>query len=240
MYEVSTIFKNDKFGELRTIKNENGETLFAAIDICKSLGYTNYTNALRDNVEDMDKFNIYKYTLFNNKTYPNLPTKFVNIYGLFSLVLGSKIPSAREFRHWVTHEVIPAVLTQGYYIAPQLTEKQKAQIALAQAIEECRDTVTIQEFAKFISSHNYNIGRNQLFEWLRTRGYLMSNPHHFNEPYQKYISAGYFKMTEKIVMQGNKPVIKRITLLTGKGQSYIGKKLINEHIRKMFKFKKLF
>lgn len=91
--------------------------------------------------------------------------------------------------------------------------EQAPKVQFAETIEGSEDCVTIGEYAKL----NGNIGRNKLFAMLRDHKVLMSN----NTPYQKHINQGYFEVTEKTTSAGLKPV----TLVTGKGQLYLDKKL---------------
>lgn len=223
MYEVSTIFKNDKFGEFRTIINEDGETLFVAVDVCKALGYTNPTKALQDNVDELDRFNITGISMLNVKTNKGYPTNFVNVYGMLALILGSKIPSAREFRYWVIHEVLPEIFTKGYYAMPSEIEEQY--IDHVTVTEDCKDGL---EFAAFLSNKGFDIGRNQLFEWLRENNYLMSKGCHYNKPYREYIKRGYFKVGKVNIINPDGTVIKKDKVcFTYAGRLYFFNKLTN-------------
>lgn len=93
-------------------------------------------------------------------------------------------------------------------------EEDKPYTEFAKHVTESSDTVDVGEFAKIVKNENINIGRNRLFEWLRSSGYLMNN----NTPYQKYLENEYFKVKEviKTTAYGVKTFPK--TLITGKGQ----------------------
>lgn len=93
-------------------------------------------------------------------------------------------------------------------------EEDKPYTEFAKHVTESSDTVDVGEFAKIVKNENINIGRNRLFEWLRSNGYLMNN----NTPYQKYLENEYFKVKEviKTTAYGVKTFPK--TLITGKGQ----------------------
>ena len=107
------IFKNEMFGEVRTMVNEKGEPFFVGSDIAKALGYAKPQNALATHVDSDDKT-----TAPIQGTGSNYKTKVViiNESGLYSLVLSSKLPQAKEFKRWVTSEVLPQIRQTGGYI----------------------------------------------------------------------------------------------------------------------------
>lgn len=103
-------------------------------------------------------------------------------------------------------------------------EEDKPYTEFAKHVTESSDTVDVGEFAKVVKKENIKIGRNRLFEWLRNKGYLMLN----NNPYQKYIESGYFKVVEVTKNTAYGTSIYTKTLITGKGQVYLVEKLRNE------------
>ena len=107
------IFKNDMFGEVRTMTNEKGEPFFVGSDIAKALGYSKPQNALATHVDSEDKT-----TAPIQGTGSNYKTKVViiNESGLYSLVLSSKLPQAKDFKRWVTAEVLPQIRQTGGYL----------------------------------------------------------------------------------------------------------------------------
>ncbi len=105
------IFKNEMFGEIRTLVNEKGETFFVGKDVAEALGYTNTRKALQDHVDDEDKGVTKRDTLGGIQQMV-----VINESGLYSLVLSSKLPQAREFKRWVTSEVLPQIRQTGGYI----------------------------------------------------------------------------------------------------------------------------
>lgn len=106
-----TVFKHEMFGEVRTMVNENGETFFVGKDVAKALGYTNPPKALRDHVEEEDKLG--ERIVLSGQYREAI---FINESGLYSLVLSSKLPQAKEFKRWVTSEVLPQIRQTGGYI----------------------------------------------------------------------------------------------------------------------------
>ena len=105
------IFKNEMFGEVRTLTTEKGETFFVGKDVAQALGYTNTLKAIRDHVDSEDKG-------VNEMVTPggNQRVIFINESGLYALVLSSKLPQAKEFKRWVTAEVLPQIRQTGGYI----------------------------------------------------------------------------------------------------------------------------
>ena len=104
MYEIK-IFENPDFGQVRTTTGENGTPFFYAVDVCRALGYGNSREALRKHVMEDD--------VTKRDTIDSLGrkqrTSFINERGFYALVFSSKLPKAREFKHWVTLEVLPQI-----------------------------------------------------------------------------------------------------------------------------------
>ena len=105
------IFKNEMFGEVRTLTNEQGETFFVCKDVAQALGYSNTRKALQDHVDDEDKGVTKRDTLGGIQQMV-----VINESGLYSLVLSSKLPQAKEFKRWITSEVLPQIRQTGGYI----------------------------------------------------------------------------------------------------------------------------
>ena len=105
------IFKNDMFGEVRTMTNEKGEPFFVGSDVAKALGYKNTRKALIDHVDDEDRGITKRDTLGGVQQMV-----IINESGLYSLVLSSKLPQAKDFKRWVTAEVLPQIRQTGGYL----------------------------------------------------------------------------------------------------------------------------
>lgn len=106
------IFSNSEFGEIRTITKDN-EPWFVASDICRSLDLSNPTMAMQ-RIEDDEKAKF-------NLGLSGGETNCVNEYGLYSLALASRKKEAKDFKRWITHEVLPSIRKNGGYIAGQET-----------------------------------------------------------------------------------------------------------------------
>lgn len=102
------IFNNEEFGEVRTVVID-GEPWFAGKDVCKSLGYVKPTQAIHNNVEAEDTL---RKGLLDARGIEQ-ETIMVNESGLYSLIFGSKLPSAKKFKRWVTSEVLPQLRKTG-------------------------------------------------------------------------------------------------------------------------------
>ena len=103
-------FKHEMFGEIRTMTDEQGEPWFVGKDVAKALGYSNTRDALSKHVDDEDKGTVaIRDTAFETRA-------IINESGLYSLILSSKLPQAKEFKRWVTSEVLPQIRKTGGYI----------------------------------------------------------------------------------------------------------------------------
>lgn len=132
------LFNNPEFGQIRTI-TENDGIYFVGKDVAEILGYANASKALADHVDPEDKL--------NNETLLSLGQRggwLINESGLYSLVLSSKLPSAKRFKRWVTSEVLPALRRQGGYMLANANETPEQIMARAQ---DCRRSAQAQRRA---------------------------------------------------------------------------------------------
>ena len=115
------IFKNEQFGEIRTVMRQD-EPWFVGKDICVSLGYSNPRKALDDHVCSEDKYQGDGVTIRDSMGREQRPT-IINESGVYALIFGSKLPKAQDFKHWVTSEVLPTIRKHGVYMTPETLEK---------------------------------------------------------------------------------------------------------------------
>ena len=108
------LFHKEEFGTIRTVVID-GEPWFSGKDIAVSLGYENTKDAIKKHVFEEDK-SVFQRSQFATLEIPNRGMTFVNESGLYSLIFGSKLESARKFKHWVTSEVLPSIRKTGQYI----------------------------------------------------------------------------------------------------------------------------
>ena len=241
------IFKNEEFGEVRTLLI-NDKPYFCASDIAKVLGYSNTRDAISRHCKGVVKSDI--------PTNSGIQTvSFIPEGDIYRLIVKSKLPSAERFETWVMDEVLPTIRKHGAYmtndviertltdpdyliqLATTLKEERQARLIAEQKIEEQRplvefankvsnssNLIDMGKMAKLLKDENINIGRNRLFEWLRKKDILMRN----NTPYQRYIDGGYFQVKESTFETPYGTKTQQTTFVTGKGQIYITEKLRKE------------
>lgn len=126
------IFENPDFGKVRTMEID-GKPYFVGKDVADILGYTNASKAIADHVDEEDKL--------NNESLSSLGQRggwFINESGLYSLILSSKLPKAKEFKRWVTSEVLPSIRKHGVYAVDELLNDPELAIKAFTALKEER------------------------------------------------------------------------------------------------------
>lgn len=121
-----TVFTNSEFGSLRTFVDDNANIWFVGNEIAIALGYSNYRNAIAKHVDDDDK-------LRTQIEYAGQKREvmLINESGLYALILSSKLPKAKEFKHWVTSEVLPSVRKDGGYMTAKPDDTDESIMARA-------------------------------------------------------------------------------------------------------------
>lgn len=115
------IFNSEEFGEIRTATIDN-EPWFVGKDVAEALGYANTRDALATHVMDEDKNTV----VISDGKRGNPNQTVINESGLYALIFGSKLESAKRFKHWVTSEVLPAIRKTGSYQMQNLSAEMKA------------------------------------------------------------------------------------------------------------------
>lgn len=131
------IFKSEEFGDIRTVQLNN-ETYFVGKDIARALGYgegKSLNNAIANHVDEEDKGVTESMTPGGKQSMT-----VINESGLYALIFGSKLESAKRFKHWVTSEVLPAIRKTGSYQKP-LTPQEMLRIQLGM-IDNHEDRIT--------------------------------------------------------------------------------------------------
>ena len=154
MNEIMKVFNNTMFGNVRIIL-QNNEPWFVAKDITKILGYQNSSKAIGDHVDADDKL--------NNETLSSLGQRggwLINESGLYSLILSSKLPTAKQFKRWVTSEVLPELRKTGSYSLTIPKTLPEALRAYADEVESHNATKAIvaqqeQQIAEFKPVKDY-------------------------------------------------------------------------------------
>ena len=126
------IFENPAFGSIRTVEIDS-TPYFVGKDVAEVLGYTNTPKAIRDHVDEEDKLT--EQIVLSGQ---GRDTIIINESGLYSLILSSKLPKAKEFKHWVTSEVLPAIRQHGMYATEELLADPDLAIKAFTALKEER------------------------------------------------------------------------------------------------------
>ena len=130
-------FNHEMFGSLRTVVLPDGQIGFVGKDVAIALGYTNPQKAIRDHVDDEDK------TVNESFTVNGTSPVFISESGLYALILASKLPTAKKFKHWVTSEVLPQIRQTGGYIP--VTREDDEKTILCKALNIYMNTVKRQK-----------------------------------------------------------------------------------------------
>lgn len=137
--EQLKIFENEEFGQVRTVTRD-GEVWFVAKDVAEKLGYKNTKDAVLRHVDSED-------SILNGVEIPD-PMGRVQVYriinesGLYSLILSSRLESAKRFKRWVTSEVLPAIRKTGIYDTSKLSKEMRAILSCDERIVIIDDRVT--------------------------------------------------------------------------------------------------
>lgn len=138
------IFSNEQFGSVR-VTEQNGEPWFVGKDVADILGYTNQNEAIQDHVDEEDKLNSKTLSSFEL----NLGQRggwLINESGLYSLIMSSKMPKAKQFKRWVTSEVLPSIRKHGLYAVDEVLADPDILIsALMELKEERRKAKTLED-----------------------------------------------------------------------------------------------
>lgn len=118
-------FTNEEFGEIRTVQLNN-ETYFVGKDVAEALGYSNASKAVSVHVSEEDRILKTLEADSQNGNVVKTQTALINESGLYALIFGSKLESAKRFKHWVTSEVLPAIRKTGSYEMEQYSPEMKA------------------------------------------------------------------------------------------------------------------
>lgn len=241
------IFNNEEFGNIRTVTIDN-EPWFVGKDVAEALGYAEPRSAVSKKVEECDRGVAEMETPSGKQKMTT-----INESGLYALIFGSKLESAKRFKYWVTNEVLPSIRKTGGYDmkqpqgkellalavleAQKTIEEQTAQIEemkphaiLGQAITTANTSILVGDLAKILRQNGVDIGAQRLFGWMRENGYLIKRKgSDWNLPTQKSMDMGLFEIKESVHIDGNGcNKISRTPKVTGKGQQYFINKFLSK------------
>ena len=242
MENMIRIFENEEFGKVRTVV-KNGEPWLVGKDVADILEYRNGSRDINRHVDEDDRCKIMIFDGNQNKE-----TIIINESGFYSLVLSSKMPRAKEFRRWVTAEILPTIRRTGGYVGsedmfienylPFLDEPYKnlfrlQMMAINQLNERIRHDEPLVEFAEQVSDTTNLIDMNAMAKLARAENIPVGRNRLYswlkgkgvlmanNLPYQTFIDCGYFAVKESVFETPTMTKTYQQTFVTGKGQLFI-------------------
>lgn len=241
------IFKNNEFGEIRTV-SKNDEPYLMLTDVCRILELFNVSQVKSRLKED---------GVITNEVIDSLGRKqqatFINESNFYKVVFQSRKPQAEKFTDWVTSKVLPAIRKHGAYLTPEkleevllnpdtliqlatnLKEEQqrrfeaekqietmKPKALFADAWEVSEHSILVGEMAKLLARNGFkDMGQNRFFKWLRENGYLHKSGTQYNLPTQRSIDLEIFEVkTRTIVNQDGSTRVTMTPKIMVKGQIY--------------------
>jgi anti-repressor protein len=241
-----TIFKNEKFGEIRTILADDNP-YFCLVDVCRILEIKNSRDCKERLNEDgvITTDGVVKTGVKSDGTvYEQIgELNFINEPNLYKCIFQSQKPEAKKFQNWIFEEVIPEIRKTGNYGLPkslpealrlyadkveqkeklrQQITADKPKVLFADAVSVSDGAILIGELAKILKGNGVEIGQNRLFERLRQDGFLIKRQRtDYNAPTQKSMELGLFKIKETAITHSDGHVtVNKTTKVTGKGQQY--------------------
>lgn len=236
------IYEHEELGSIRIIQDKNFNPWFVAKDISDALGYKNSRDALSRHVSNEDKADV---GIYDGRQIRNM--NIINESGMYSLILSSKLPKAKEFKRWVTSEVLPSIRKSGGYISGQETldneelmakalqvanniidEKEKElmlqeeKVEFANSLLASDDSILIGNLSKILKQSGLDIGRTRLFRILRESGFLIkAKTEEYNLPTQKSLDLEIMEVKENLYYgEDGLSKISFTAKITPKGQKY--------------------
>jgi anti-repressor protein len=235
---------------VRTLTYETGQTWWVLADVCNALGLSNPSRV----AQRLDEGDVSQADISPNSELGhgfNTVVNIVNESGLYEVIFRSDKQEAKEFRHWVTSDVLPTIRRTGSYGNPQdkkallaaafieaksIIEDQEKQLAaqapkvlFADAVSASDSKILIGEMAKILKQNGVeNMGANRFFQWLRDNGYLIRRQgRDYNSPTQRAQEMGLFFVKETSITHSSGFIsVNKTTLVTGKGQQYFINKFL--------------
>lgn len=209
-YEI-TLFNNMEFGNVRALTIDN-EPWFVGSDVARVLGYKKTADAVNANVDEGDSIRR-GVSDANGHTQQMI---LINESGLYDLIFGSRLESAKKFRHWVTSEVLPSLRKNGGYVVDQ--DKMSDEELMSKALDVAHRVLAEREqrikqmqpkvdyFDRLVDSKllttfrdcakEFNMKPQDLTDWLRENGYIYNDKRNMIKPYQPYVQNGLFALKD--------------------------------------------
>jgi anti-repressor protein len=231
--------------DVRVVTDEHGEPWFVGTDVAKVLGYRNPSDAI--GVLDEDERKTATLALSEGSREVTRERTLITEAGVYTLTFGSSLPSAKAFRRWLTHDVIPAIRRTGSYaVAPALpqdyatalralaseveakqlleakVEADAPKVLFADAVATSHTEILVGELAKILRGNGVQVGGTRMFEWLRRDGYLIRREGtDWNMPTQRSMELGLFRIKETAITHSDGHTsVSKTPKVTGKGQAY--------------------
>lgn len=208
------VFNDPEFGDVRTIVID-GEPWFVGNDVARALEYKDLYSAMRRNVDEEDK----RLCLIGSSSGKQ-KTIVINESGLYSLIFGSRLEKAKEFKRWVTREVLPTIRQTGTYTIPpkqdsymiedpierakRWIEEQEEKKALEEQLKEAEpkvdyfnslvDNKLLTNFRDTAKELGYS--QTEFTGWLLMKGYIYKDSKGIIKPYEPYRKQGLFEMKD--------------------------------------------
>lgn len=246
------LVKSENFGTVQCDfwQDEEGNVLMTREQIGRALGYSEPRKAIQKiherNKDRLDKFSVVtKLTTTDGKSYE---TYLYTTKGIYEICRFSRQPKADKFIDWVW-DVVETIRKHEIYMTPnkieevllnpdliiklalQLKEEQQKRLEaerLTNQIAASENSILVRELAKVASKKGIVIGEKRLWNKLREWGMIFKNS---TEPKQEYVDRGYFEVVEGVTETSKGTFTYRTTKVTGKGQIYIIKRLIEESMK---------
>lgn len=243
-------FFNFEENPVRTIVID-GEPYFVGKDVADILGYKNGSRDVNVHVDEEDKL---RYRI--STSGQSRAQIIINESGLYSLIIGSKLPSAKKFKRWVTSEVLPTIRKHGAYLTDEkahdithnpdsladllmqageqlkkkdlIIKEMTPKAIFTDAVNASKTSVLIGDLAKILKQNGIDIGAQRLFSWLRNNGFLIKRKGtEWNMPTQKSMELELFEIKETPTPHADGHItINKTPKVTGKGQIYFVNKFL--------------
>ena len=208
------VFNSTEFGSVRTA-TVNGEVMFVGKDVADILGYQNGSRDINRHVDEEDR---HKVMLFDGNQDKEII--IINESGLYSLILSSKMPNAKKFKHWITAEVLPAIRKHGVCAVNELlndpdmliaaltelkVEREKTKVLMETVAVQNQQIVEMKSKASYydvvldckdlvaisVIAKDYGWSANRMNQYLHEKGVQYKQGNKIWLLYQKYAEMGY-------------------------------------------------
>lgn len=231
--------------QIRTMPDSYGEVWFVGADVAKALGYRNPSDVFRH--LDSDERRTASLALHEGSRQVTRERTLISEAAVYTLTFGSSLETAKSFRRWVTHEVLPAIRKTGSYsVTPALpqdyatalrvlaaeveakavleakVEADAPKVLFADAVATSHTEILVGELAKILRGNGIQVGGTRMFEWLRRDGYLIRREGtDWNMPTQRSMELGLFRIKETAITHSDGHTsVSKTPKVTGKGQTY--------------------